>query len=74
MSTQTKNDLGKAIKEQRDALLNVFGFTKTETLGSVEPCELYGMKVETNDFLPAGIFVIGGEIVVDPDAVSSKAE
>ena len=72
MSPQTKDDLHNAIVEQRNALVNAFGLPETETLNSFETASVYGMKIETNDHLPAGVFVIGGVIVTDSDEICAS--
>ena len=69
MSPQTKKDLHNAIVEQRNALVNAFGLPETETLNSFETASICGMEIETNDHLPAGVFVIGGVIVTDSDEI-----
>lgn len=74
MSPQTKEDLHNAIVEQRNALVNAFGLPETKTLNSLETARIFGMEIETNDHLPAGVFVIGGEIVTDSDEVAITAE
>ena len=72
MSPQTKEDLHNAIVEQRNVLVNAFGLPETETLNSFETVSIYGMVIKTNDYLPAGVFVIGGEIVTDEVHVRSE--
>lgn len=74
MSPQTKEDLHNAIVGQRNALVNAFGLPETKTLNSFDIASIYGMKIETNDHIPAGVFVIGGEIITDSDEVAITAE
>lgn len=74
MSPHTKEDLHNAIVEQRNALVYAFGLPETKTLNSLETASIYGMEIQTNDHLPAGVFVIGGEIVTDSDEVAVTAE
>lgn len=72
MSPQTKDDLHNAIVGQRNALVNALGLPETETLNSFETVSVYGMKIETNDHLPAGVFVIGGVIITDSDEICAS--
>ena len=69
MPPQTKEDLYNAIVEQRNALFNAFGLPEIEILNSFDTARVFGMKIETNDHLPAGVFVIGGVIVTDSDEI-----